>query len=696
MPHNLKDHHTKSPFSNDNSRSFAYHDSQNNMTYPGSSSFDPQNGQAMSPTTLQKFMESDKDFDDLFDSNLDNVMVGNGNQFASNNPWLFQHLKPQQQREYQTNHVGTSSSIPYQETMRDDGPSQYTTPYHGEANSDGFDQMLSSREYQDILFSDPSFVQQQQTLQDHQRRMQEQILAQEAQNVQYLETSPGDTTTHYSASPPPVSNLSAMFSHNSGSLPSPSQFSHGRSPSESQTLAKPKSQQQEQKRLSQPVQGGVRITFDAPDVDKKDLAERRGSPSLTLGSFPNISTPSSPLTSNVDHQKRQGDFQARFKVNYARKASLNSQQQAHMLQPSFGSLQDMPTFKNPFASLPTTPAAATYDTPNPMDDMSSDRRRSLSLPPNANNNNNNNRVPIPGTPPATTKAKPIPIGRVSRPHAANISIDAEEHHRRLDEQLQKVNFDDITVSELKEMLRQRGKPATGKKATLIQRLIDERDMVNAIKHGVSIPRSNASSFTAGSPINSSSVPNSSPVIGSPFSQIQKSIAAMSIGSPPTPAHSRRFSPYGAPKSPRLGPSHGSPKLLSTSVPSASSSSYQRPPHHHHHHTNSSQFVRHNQHASLYAPFVPSGLGTPDTELEVDPFDAAMASVDHQNNNNMMYHGDSKEDQMMENYGSNITADPNFTSNLHDLLQQGYALDSKYKQIAATDRFKCDTEKEKKN
>ncbi|KAI8577527.1 hypothetical protein K450DRAFT_251287 [Umbelopsis ramanniana AG] len=665
MPHNLKDHHTKSPFSNDSSRSFAYHDSQNNMTYPGSSSFGPRNGQAMSPKTLQKLMESDKDFDDLFDSNLDNVMVANSNQFASSNPWLFQHLKPQQ-REYQNNSVGTSSPMPYQDTMRDDDSSQYTTPYHGEANSDSFDQMMSSREYQDILFSDPSFVQQQQTLQDHQRRMQEQILAQEAQNVQYLETSPGDTTTQYSASPPPVSNLSAMFSHNSGSLPNPSQFSH--SPSDS--LSKPKSQHQEQKRLSQPVQGGVRITFDAPDVHNKDLAGRRGSPSLTLGSFPNTSTPTSPLTSNVDHQKRQGDFQARFKVNYARKASLNSQQQAHMLQPSFGSLQDMPTFKNPFASLPTTPAAATYDTPNPMDDMSLDRRRSISLPPNANNNNNNNnRVPIPGTPPATTKAKPIPIGRVSRPHAANISIDAEEHHRRLDEQLQKVNFDDITVSELKEMLRQRGKPATGKKATLIQRLMDERDMVNAIKNGVAIPRSNASSFTAGSPINSSSVPNSSPVIGSPFSQIQKSIAAMSIGSPPTSAHSRRFSPYGAPKSPRLGPS--SPKLLSTSVPSASSSSNQRP--HHHHHTNSSQFVRHNQHASLYAPFVPSGLGTPDTELEVDPFDAAMASVDHQNN--MMYHGDSKEDQMMENYGSNITADPNFTSNLHDLLQQGYALDT---------------------
>jgi hypothetical protein len=626
------------------------------MIYTNSSSYGhgvAQNGQSLSPRTLQKLMESDKDFNQLFDSNLDNVMVSNTNQFASSNPWLLQHLKSQQQeqqqqRVYQSNSSG--ASIPYQEAMKDDTESlQYGSPYiTPEYGSDGaaLDQLLSSHEYQDILLSDPSFVQQQQTLQDHQRRMQEQIMAQEAQNMQYLETNTGPS--QYSVSPPPVSNLSAMFSQNSGSQPNPPpSFSHSRSPSGSQV---------QQKRLSQPVQGGVKITFGEPD--KKDLAGRRGSPSLSLTSFP------APLTSTVDHQKRQGDFQARFKVNYARKASLNSQQQAHMLQPILGSLQDMPTFRNPFASLPTTPAAVINDAPNPLEDMttsSSERRRSISLPPN--------RVAIPGTPPTATKAKPIPIGRVSRPQAANLSMDAEEHHRRLDEQLQKVNFDDITVSELKEMLRQRGKPATGKKVTLIQRLMEERDMVNAIKNGVAIPtNSNPSSFNAGSPINSSSVPNSSPVIGSPFSQIQKSIATMSIGSPPTSsAHSRRFSPYGAPKSPRLGPSHGSPKQLSTSVPSPSN--HHRTPHHHH--TNSSQFVRHNQHASLYAPFVPSGLGTPDTELEANPFDAAVADESS-------YRGRSIErDQMMDHYGNHIPVDPRFASNLHDLLQQGFAPDSKF-------------------
>jgi hypothetical protein len=625
--------------SNDYTRSFESHHSQNYSQF---------NPDSLSPTTLQRFMESDKDFDQLFDSNLDNVMVSNSHQFASNNPWLLQHLKPQHQNNME------SSSTPSQDIMKNDMPRQYTAPYTTEYGADGYGNMVS-HDYQDILLSDPAFLQQQQTLQDHQRRMQEQIMAQE----HYLD---GGSTQQYSVSPP-VSNLSAMFSHTE---PSTSPVNHGRSPSKADPRGK---------RLSQPVQGGVRITFDQPTSSSgssKALAERRGSPSLSLGSFPSRVVPlsSGTLTSPVDHQKRQGDFQARFKVNYARKASLNSQQQAqalNMLQPTtHGSLQDAPTFRNPFASLPTTPADATYDIPNPLDDISSERRRSISLPPSAANN----RVPMPGTPPPP-KAKPIPIERVSRPQVANMSMDAEEHHRRLDEQLQKVNFDDITVSELKEMLRQRGKPATGKKATLIQRLMDERDVVNAQRNGVAIPKSNPSSFTAGSPINSSSVPNSSPVMGSPFSQIQKSIANMSIGSPPMSAHSRRFSPYGAPKSPRLAPSQGSPKQLSTSVPSGFHSNYRSHPSHHHH-TNSNQFIRHNQHASLYAPFVPSGLGTPDTELEANPFDAAIEGQEQYNpNDNKNY-----QDQAMDSFPPNVPGDANFTSNLHDLLQQGYMPDSK--------------------
>lgn len=198
---------------------------------------------------------------------------------------------------------------------------------------------------------------------------------------------------------------------------------------------------------------------------------------------------------------------------------------------------------------------------------------------------------------------PIQIQRV---HRANLSqpLDAEQHQKKLDDQLVKANFDDITVSELKEMLRQRGKPATGKKAVLLQRLLDERDMIKALRGGKIThrhsqpPLSNTNnnntssntdndnnnnntstrplSYQGTSPMIShnalsprsplidspSSVPNSSMFLssspGSTFS-LNRSIANMHIGSPPmTSQQARRFTPYGTPGSPRIAPS--SPKL----------------------------------------------------------------------------------------------------------------------------------------
>ncbi|KAL6613320.1 hypothetical protein U3516DRAFT_900161 [Neocallimastix sp. 'constans'] len=49
-----------------------------------------------------------------------------------------------------------------------------------------------------------------------------------------------------------------------------------------------------------------------------------------------------------------------------------------------------------------------------------------------------------------------------------------EHLRKLDEELDKVDFDDVTVYELKELLRKRGLPSSGKKAILTERLLDEK------------------------------------------------------------------------------------------------------------------------------------------------------------------------------------------------------------------------------
>nr|CAG8559181.1 11648_t:CDS:2 [Entrophospora candida] len=58
------------------------------------------------------------------------------------------------------------------------------------------------------------------------------------------------------------------------------------------------------------------------------------------------------------------------------------------------------------------------------------------------------------------------IQRNPKHSQASPPMSSEEYQRKLNEELEKVDFEDITVSELKEMLRQRGKPATGKKADL--------------------------------------------------------------------------------------------------------------------------------------------------------------------------------------------------------------------------------------
>ncbi|KAI7908247.1 uncharacterized protein BX663DRAFT_493514 [Cokeromyces recurvatus] len=78
------------------------------------------------------------------------------------------------------------------------------------------------------------------------------------------------------------------------------------------------------------------------------------------------------------------------------------------------------------------------------------------------------------------KALPIQIQRINHGHHNHSNrrpVDAETYRRQLDEKLEKVNFDDITVAELKEMLRERGLSASGRKAELMHRLKEEYDML---------------------------------------------------------------------------------------------------------------------------------------------------------------------------------------------------------------------------
>lgn len=155
------------------------------------------------------------------------------------------------------------------------------------------------------------------------------------------------------------------------------------------------------------------------------------------------------------------------------------------------------------------------------------------------------------------------------------------------------------------MLRQRGKPATGKKAVLLQRLIEERDLILHARAN-NIPILNRNIQSSPSP-HAASLPDSmylssSPTIGS----LNRSIADMHIGSPPmTNQQSRRFAPYSS-TSPRLAP-----PLYSSSVPTTSNSldmmMMQEP-------------ARVRGIKKSYAPFTSSALATPDREDDVNPFD----------------------------------------------------------------------------
>ncbi|CAG8494570.1 4238_t:CDS:2, partial [Acaulospora colombiana] len=285
----------------------------------------------------------------------------------------------------------------------------------------------------------------------------------------------------------------------------------------------------------------------------------------------------------INHVQRRNELQARFKVkldkrNQRSMPNIQLAAAAHgsMIQSSSsvplktnssgGSVSGaVPIMEISSLSTPTTPtfpnekvgAAKPTQTLAPPPRRGHMRKRSLSAPtapfPNI-------AQPLPTTVSLqSTTTFPLNMYNRSRPNALPIQIQrnpkhshttttmsSEEYQRKLDEELEKVDFDDITVSELKEMLRQRGKPATGKKAVLMQRLQEEVEYVKAMKNnGNQQLKNNNTQFSqmVSSPTSPSGV------------SLQRSIANLHISSPPT--HSRRFSPYGSvsiPGSPRMMPS----------------------------------------------------------------------------------------------------------------------------------------------
>lgn len=230
--------------------------------------------------------------------------------------------------------------------------------------------------------------------------------------------------------------------------------------------------------------------------------------------------------------------------------------------------------------------------------------------PMDSNNNTSSSIPTAHSFPSRTM--PIQIQRVHRANS-NQPFDLEQRQKRLDDQLVKVDFDDITVSELKEMLRQRGKPATGKKAVLLQRLQEERDFIqHARANGIPISnrylaqqQQHHQQQQQQSPVmDSASLPETMFLSSSPASlgSLNRSIANMHIGSPPASSlmippqasnnsNNRRYTPYTSPRNSLSSPSY------SSSVPT---SGY--------------------LYKKSYAPFTSSALATPDRDDDTNPFD----------------------------------------------------------------------------
>ncbi|KAF9126440.1 hypothetical protein BGW39_006612 [Mortierella sp. 14UC] len=90
-----------------------------------------------------------------------------------------------------------------------------------------------------------------------------------------------------------------------------------------------------------------------------------------------------------------------------------------------------------------------------------------------------------------TSPAPIQIGRVI-PRNSSSQARTEEQQKQLDDAMERVDFNDVTVAELKEMLRQRGKHGGGKKADLIKRLQGEIDQIRANRNGGTRPNLSSS------------------------------------------------------------------------------------------------------------------------------------------------------------------------------------------------------------
>lgn len=144
---------------------------------------------------------------------------------------------------------------------------------------------------------------------------------------------------------------------------------------------------------------------------------------------------------------------------------------------------------------------------------------------------------------SSTKPLPIKIPRMHPGHLhLNQPMDMEAYRRQLDEKLEKINFDDITVAELKDALRERGLPATGRKAELLSRLKRERDLLKD-RNAIAEAAAAVDSLTSPSMMAAATTP------------LHRRVTHLNLSSEdsPTKRHQRLYNPYSPPlySNPRL-------------------------------------------------------------------------------------------------------------------------------------------------
>lgn len=499
-----------------------------------------------------------------------------------------------------------------------------------------------------ILLSDPNFLRQQQLLLQEQKQQQQQQ--------------------------PVRSNLSAMFSNTTTNT----------SKEKLEPINLISSQQQKKDIINRRSISGV-----------SSSSNKQAKPIPISSSLPS-SAANSNSASTIDHQRRFNELQARFRINYAKKPSTKQQQQHQQQGDSTGT--SVPITYNEQQQHQQHHLSSSY---NEGSSSLSSNRRKLSLDPTAKpllrmnsmgskikvaggsaaakspttstmngggmaipNSNNNTQQQQATTPTASSfpsRTMPIQIQRVHRANSFQ-PFDLEQRQKRLDDQLVKVDFNDITVSELKEMLRQRGKPATGKKAILLSRLQEEKDLIlHARANGISIsnryaqaqPQQPAKSLTESSPIMNdihaaslpdtssmylSSSPNNNTGSSSMVGSLNRSIADMHIGSPPmTSQQSRRFAPYAtSPRQqsglqlPNSPSSASSDAFYSSSVPTGSLDMMMMQQQQQQQQQmggdgsatgGGTRVMRgFNFNKKNYAPFASSALATPDRDDDHNPFD----------------------------------------------------------------------------